>query len=453
MRPSLPLLSPRSRGFLPALFALGLALLASPTAQAVPSFARQTGADCAACHVGAYGPQLTPFGIQFKLGGYSDTDGKDGKLPLSVMAVFNATRSAKDLPEDPGHGYHLNNNTALQEASVFVAGRIAENLGGFSQVTYSGIEHKWALDQVDLRFARNVKLGESEALAGVSFNTNPTLTDPFNSIGQWAFPYVESDFGFGQGNTPLVQNLASTVMGLNAYALWDQHWYGEIGLYDTLSARTLQRIRASDPGKFKSPAVYWRLAYMVDRKRDNFSVGLVGFNAGLQPDRSQLGSADRYSDVGVDASYQFLGNRRHVVTVNASWMRERQTLNYSFANLGADKLKQTLDNFRLTTSYHYEQTWGATLGLFSSRGSADATLNGSSLNGRPDTTGYVLQADWTPWGKETSWMSPLANARLGLQYTGYSRYMGGSNYFDEVNGVQRKAADNNTTMLFLWWSL
>ncbi|MBI2734436.1 MAG: hypothetical protein HYX44_14390 [Aquabacterium sp.] len=46
---------------------LAMGLMASQ-AQAVPSFARQTGQDCAACHIGAYGPQLTPFGIKFKLG-------------------------------------------------------------------------------------------------------------------------------------------------------------------------------------------------------------------------------------------------------------------------------------------------------------------------------------------------------------------------------------------------
>ncbi|MBL8446093.1 MAG: hypothetical protein JNJ44_01630, partial [Zoogloeaceae bacterium] len=45
----------------------GALLGASPAAQAVPSFARQTGQECAACHVGAYGPQLTPYGIKFKI--------------------------------------------------------------------------------------------------------------------------------------------------------------------------------------------------------------------------------------------------------------------------------------------------------------------------------------------------------------------------------------------------
>ena len=64
-----------------------------PTAQAVPSYARQTGSECASCHVGGFGPQLTPYGIRFKINGYTDTDGKEGKIPLSAMMVVNATRT------------------------------------------------------------------------------------------------------------------------------------------------------------------------------------------------------------------------------------------------------------------------------------------------------------------------------------------------------------------------
>ena len=39
-------------------------------ASAVPSFARQTGQPCATCHNGAF-PQLTAYGRQFKLNGYT----------------------------------------------------------------------------------------------------------------------------------------------------------------------------------------------------------------------------------------------------------------------------------------------------------------------------------------------------------------------------------------------
>ena len=44
------------------------------SAWAVPSYARQTGYACVKCHVGAFGPQLTPYGIKFKINGYTETD-------------------------------------------------------------------------------------------------------------------------------------------------------------------------------------------------------------------------------------------------------------------------------------------------------------------------------------------------------------------------------------------
>ena len=51
---------------------LGLLLATlAPNANAVPAYAQQTHMTCSACHVGAFGPQLTPFGRQFKLLGYS----------------------------------------------------------------------------------------------------------------------------------------------------------------------------------------------------------------------------------------------------------------------------------------------------------------------------------------------------------------------------------------------
>jgi hypothetical protein len=45
-----------------------LAVLAVPTAEAVPSFARQTGMACEACHT--VWPELTHFGRVFKANGY-----------------------------------------------------------------------------------------------------------------------------------------------------------------------------------------------------------------------------------------------------------------------------------------------------------------------------------------------------------------------------------------------
>ena len=57
-------------------FAITVAMAISRTAQAVPSFVEQTGQPCTMCHVGAFGPQLTPFGRAFKIGGYTQGGGE-----------------------------------------------------------------------------------------------------------------------------------------------------------------------------------------------------------------------------------------------------------------------------------------------------------------------------------------------------------------------------------------
>jgi len=437
---------------------LGLAIavaaswLAISPAHAVPSYARQTGSECAACHVGGFGPQLTPYGIRFKLGGYTETDGKEGKVPLSGMLVANWTHTKKSASAgDTLERFDANNNTAMQEASVFLAGRLSDHVGTFIQATYSGIDRKSALDQVDVRYARTMQIADKEATVGLALNTNPTVTDPFNTLGQWRFPYTASDFNAGFGPSPLVEGLGGSVLGANVYALIDGSFYAELGLYDTLSKSALDKVNADDPGRFKGVGSYWRVAYWKDMKRDNFSVGLFGFDARLQPDRI-AGPGDKYRDLGVDASYQFLGNRQHVYALNASYVREWQTLNYTFGEGDADNKRNRLDQFRVAGSYHYDRTWGLTASLFSTHGRKDATLYGDSLNGRPNTSGYILQADWTPWGKEHSWGAPWANVRLGVQYTGYNRFMGGSSYLD-ADGNLRRAKDNNTLMLFLWTSI
>ena len=55
----------------------------------------------------------------------------------------------------------------------------------------------------------------------------------------------------------------------------------------------------------------------------------------------------------------------------------------------------------------------------------------------------MLQADWTPFGKEESWNAPWANLRVGLQYTMYNKFEGDSS----------NASDYNTLMAFIWASM
>ena len=97
----------------------GLAVLAGSAdrAQAVPSFARQTGLACEACHT--VFPQLTPFGRVFKASGYTlsntskvqDVDRMKHYLmtlsdvpPISVMGVAStssANKASDTIPARP----------------------------------------------------------------------------------------------------------------------------------------------------------------------------------------------------------------------------------------------------------------------------------------------------------------------------------------------------------------
>src|ERR1700722_11072241 len=93
-------------------FALLLFCASTAPSHAVPSFARQTGMACAACHT--VFPELTPFGREFKLNGYvldnikqvTGIDTADRQTlainsipPISLMAQISYTHTGTALPD------------------------------------------------------------------------------------------------------------------------------------------------------------------------------------------------------------------------------------------------------------------------------------------------------------------------------------------------------------------
>ena len=74
-------------------------ILAATEAAAVPSFARQTGQDCYACHT--VFPELTPIGRAFKLTGYVLNKKGTKTLdfpPIAGMAQFSYTNTRSSQP-------------------------------------------------------------------------------------------------------------------------------------------------------------------------------------------------------------------------------------------------------------------------------------------------------------------------------------------------------------------
>ncbi len=138
--------------------ALGLYAGLAQRAEAVPAFAVQTGQPCEACHVGGFGPQLTPFGRNFKLHGYALRT-NTFNLPFSAMLIASYIHTAKDQPSPPAPGYGLNDNFSLDQLSFFLAGGLGKNLGIFAQATYDGVAKAWHWDNLALLIHAAVENG------------------------------------------------------------------------------------------------------------------------------------------------------------------------------------------------------------------------------------------------------------------------------------------------------
>lgn len=434
---------------LTAIAGVGLAVLAAAPARAVPAFGAQTGQSCNACHVGGFGPQLTPFGRRFKDGGYT-LRLNSSNVPLSAMAVASYIRTRKAQDPPPAAGFSGNDNLAVDQISVFFAGGFGQHLGAFVQATWDGIGKVFTWDNLDVRATTNAKVAGHDVQLGLSLNNAPTITDPFNTLKAWGFPYTGSNLAPRPAAQPMLGAFAQTTLGLTGYAVMDSGLRLEAGGYRTPGANLLRHLGAdpTSPGVLARTAPFARIAYEKDLGDRNFEVGAFGLWASLYPgaDRS-AGVSDRYADTGVDASYQWFRKNKDVVTLNGRFTHESQTLSASQA-LGLSELSSgRLDDLRLDGSYYWRNRIGATIGLFQTTGTSDNLLYGSNRTFRPDSNGATFQIDGTPWGAGDSPLGRRFNARLGLQYTVYGKFNGARTDFD---GLGHNASDNNTLRLFGW---
>jgi hypothetical protein len=428
-----------------------------PAAQAVPSYARQTQQSCTGCHVGGFGPQLTPFGRQFKLSGYTLKVGDEAQLPLSAMMVESFTHTQKAQSEAPGPHFSRNDNTELEQASLFFAGRLGDHLGAFVQATYEENGRILGWDNAELRYANTVSTAGHSAVWGLTVTNNPTLSDVFNTAPAWQYPYMAPDLAPGAPAAPILfGGLGGQVIGASAYAQIDGAWYIEAGGFRSLSPTFLRHVNADFDGRLSKIAPYLRLAYTWSIWGGNLEAGGFALDAHRQlPGEDAAGNAialggpsDHYRDLGLDASYQNFGDGTRTFTLNALYVDERQHLDATFADGGAQHLRNSLQALNINASYWYRNTWGATVGAFADNGSADAVLYGDTRS--PNTQGGTVEVDWNPLGQSDSWGAPWANVRVGAQYTFYTRFSGAVR---NVDGAGRRASDNNTFFVYLWLAL
>ena len=428
---------------------LSLATVAAMPARAVPAFARQTGLDCSGCHIGAFGPQLTATGRLFKATGYTMGEKKALTSYISGMVIAGNENTRTAVP-NPDLG-KPNNNTTVDQASLFFAGAITDHLGIMSQVTYDPNAHATALDNTDLRYARTVSLGGKPLIWGVSVNNNPSMQDLWNTTPAWGFPYVSSALAPSPAADSFMSGEAQAVVGAGAYGLYDNWVYAEYSRYYNIPDRIQKTIGNGDVSGndhlTSAGAGYWRLALQHAFGDHYGEIGWFGLATNRYPGNDRDNGSDYILDSAIDASYQYTpGNSKNIVTANLTLLHERQNLRATYAAGNSDNPTDTLDSFKANLSYYYDNTYGVTLGIFNIKGSPDVTYYGTP-NGKPDSAGYITQFDVTPFGRSDRWGYSYANIRLFLQLTTYTRFDGLKTNYD---GNGRNASDNDTVFVGLW---
>ena len=173
-----------------AVAAVASVSVAPTTSEAVPAFARQTGAACLNCHFGAI-PRLAQMGREFRMNAFRDLSGdaiEDEHLSLPL--AFNASllmkaRIGMGSGDSEKGGAVGGADTSIQwpdESALLFGGRIGEHAGGFQEwdvISGEMLGGKFAyvndMDNGILAFA----IGTSDALGAPSI-----FNDPSNAISR-----------------------------------------------------------------------------------------------------------------------------------------------------------------------------------------------------------------------------------------------------------------------------
>jgi hypothetical protein len=439
----------RDRTLWPARTALLLAgllgLAAAPAALAVPSFSRQTGMGCAACHAGF--PVLTPFGRAFKAGGYTlsqeegqlkDAQGGRESLvlpkvpPLSVQLLASYTQLRSAAP-----GTKTGDALLPDQLSLFYAGQIAGELGAFAQVTYDGQADHFSMDNLDVRYAHGFEAGGRELLVGATLNNSPSVTDLWSGTPTWGWPAATTGAWPGTGaNAALVDGgLAQAVAGLGAYGLYADTVYLEADAYRSAQLGVARPYDSTSSAVIDGAAWYWRAALQHTFGGNDLEVGAYGLFTRIFPGKAASlplsGPTDRYVDVAADAQLQRVFAPDRTVTARATWIHEKRTLDAS-----APGEAPSLDTVRVSGE-GYLGVIGAGAGWFETTSTTSAAFG--TTTGKADTNGAMLEVIYRPWD----------NVQLRAQYTFYGKLDGSSS---DIDGNGRKASADDA-LTFLAWIL
>jgi hypothetical protein len=291
------------------------------------------------------------------------------------------------------------------------------------------------MDNMDIRYARNVQLGKSTWVYGLTLNNNPTVQDIWNTVPAWRYPYASSGVAPSPLASTLIEGgLSGQVAGLGTYGMINNLVYYEASFYRSAPQGAINPPDSSSQGTISGVAPYWRLALHHHFSNHYLMIGTFGMSADLFPSGT-TGKKDSYSDIGIDLQYE-LGLPSANLSLHASMIRETRDLSATSDAGGADMSSSGLNSFRIDGNVYFTRGPGLTLGYFKTTGDRDNALYGTD-NGLPDSSGTIMEISFLPW----------YNTRFAIQYVMYNKFNGQTSNYD---GTGRSAAQNNTLYCNMW---
>ncbi len=357
-------------------------ILLPDVSQAVPSFTRQIQKPCSACHT--IWPNLNQYGRQFKVKAYTDVS-PEWKLikkdELNLLTVFPVSVRVFSYPylSEKIAGSTTDYTDIPHEVELFLAGRLSENLGLFSEIEWEPKDGTNAvLGPVVLAF--QYPQGEGNTLGLVLFRGGTFHADPFNSLG-------------GRGHSLIYGGSTRRALTLkrgfefapfdNNQALVAHGYFLGNRLYAAIGAMRGEDTKADDPIDG-----YFRAAW--DQQLPN---GAVTFGAAYYKGKQRPSTSTYDSDV-----YRFYLDVSLEENVD-DHLFEVQAL-YGIGeddNVGGAGITKKLDGFYLEGSYFFQRK----IGVMAAYNTVDFDNHSSDKE--------------TIWAIGANYL-PMANVKLAIQY-------------------------------------
>lgn len=387
-----------------AFFALTFIGIMPEKALAVPSFARQVGKPCSACH--SIWPRLNATGREFKEMGYTDVaddypriEGDNLDLlrfgpPLSVSVISFPYSHSKKTDEKG-----VSETRIPDEVAFFFAGRITPNLGAF-------VEPNWERDTNKV----NVELAKFSAAKRLGSNTvglvvskgDVAAADPYNTIRFTAFHTINSPAIFfdtdARGGGGDLFSFANTD---NQGAVANGKFFNTI----YLAAGAFKGDGASENVNSDPADGFARLAIEYPITGESIA-SIGGFYYGGKERYAHLASDEVVSQdlvyeskvarYGVDFQYQ-MESAPHIIDLVAVYMGGKDKDVWD-GSLTGDRSDVQFNGCYGEISYFYDRTYGLTVGYDYLKSDDDKSL---------DKQGATVNVTYQPW----------LNTKIGIEYS------------------------------------